>query len=120
MKKQDLKNKVNEILQVCQDEFKKTTEIGKKMISASKTNSCLHETYEEIGTLVVEALKDGDLEWNNSRVNELIEKINQCEEDLELIEGEVNKIKFSEGPIDISKEELKKTRTTSKDSEKLS
>lgn len=104
MHKQDWKNKVNEIFQVCQDEFKKTTEIGKKMISASKTNSCLHETYEEIGSLVVQALKDGDLKWDNPRVNELIETINKCEEDLELIEGEVNKIKFSEGPIDISKE----------------
>ena len=105
MQKQDWKNKVNEIFQVCQDEFKRTTEIGKKMISASKTNSTLHETYEEIGSLVVQALKDGDLKWENTRVKELLETINQCEEDLESIEGEVNKIKFASGPVDVSKTE---------------
>ena len=30
------KNRVQEMLNICQEELKKTTEIGKKMISASK------------------------------------------------------------------------------------
>ena len=38
--------KFMQVLQHAQEELKKTTEIGKKMISASKTSSELHELYE--------------------------------------------------------------------------
>jgi hypothetical protein len=96
------------ILQTCQDEVKRTTEIGKKMLTASKTNTNLHEAYEELGVLVSKSIEDGELEWNNPKVSELLGTIKHCEKDLESIEDEVNKIKFSEGPVDISKEEVKK------------
>ena len=43
------KNKVQDILHTCQEELKRTTEIGKKMLSASSTNSELHSAYEELG-----------------------------------------------------------------------
>lgn len=99
------KNKVQEIFQVCHDELRKTTEIGKKMILASKTNSSLHESYEELGHLVLKALKKNELRWDNQRVQDLILKIENCEKELESIEKEVKKIKVAPGPQDISKEE---------------
>ncbi|MCP4912416.1 MAG: hypothetical protein GY909_04800 [Oligoflexia bacterium] len=97
------KNRVQEIFQTCQEELKRTTEIGKKMLSATKTNTNLHEAYEEVGTIVVKAIRNGELDWNNPRVKELINIIENCEQDLEEIEDEVNKIRFAQGPVDISK-----------------
>lgn len=101
-KNQLWKDKVQEIFQVCQDELKKTTEIGKKMLSASKTNSNLHEAYEEIGRLVVKAIQDGELKWSNQRIEELLSVVENCEDELHTIETEVHNIKFSPGPIDVS------------------
>jgi hypothetical protein len=88
--------KMQEVFQVCQDELKRTTEIGKKMLTASKANSTLHESYEELGVLLVEAIKNNDLVWEDERVKSLIKKIDGCESDLENIEEEVNKIRFAE------------------------
>lgn len=96
------KSKVQEIFQTCQSEIKRTTEIGKKMLTASKTNSCLHEGHKELGILVAKALESGELKWENKRVEELLQTISSCEDDLEEIENEVNKIKFAAGPQDIS------------------
>ena len=93
------KNRFNEIIQVCQEELKRTTEIGKKMLSASKTNSCLHEAYEELGMLVAKSLEDNELNWDNPKAKELLVKINTCKEDLNSIEDEVNKIKNLEREI---------------------
>ena len=92
------KQKVQDIVSSCQEELKRTTEIGKKMLSASKTNSTLHDSYEELGVMVVEAIRKGELTWDNSRVKELINNIENCEQDLSEIEEEVNKIRFSPGP----------------------
>ncbi|TNF31091.1 MAG: hypothetical protein EP319_03195 [Deltaproteobacteria bacterium] len=103
-KNQEWKSKVQELFQSAQDEFKRTTEIGRKMLSASKTNSNLHEAYEELGMLVAKEIKKGKLKWDNARVKELLCQINDCEKDLETIESEVKKIKFAAGPTDISAE----------------
>lgn len=97
-------SKFQEILQTCQDEVKRTTEIGKKMLSASKTNTSLHEAYEELGHLAASSIESGELKWEDPKVKELLKTINDCEKNLESIEVEVNKIKFSAGPVDISKE----------------
>ena len=99
------KARVQEILNVCQDELKRTTQIGKKMISASKTNTCLHESYEELGQLLVKALEKGEVEWDNLRVQSLIEKVKECENNLDSIESELNKIIFSESVSDEDKTE---------------
>jgi hypothetical protein len=56
-------SKFQEILQTCQDEVKRTTEIGKKMLSASKTNTSLHEAYEELGHLAASSIESGELKW---------------------------------------------------------
>lgn len=97
-------SKFQEILQTCQDEVKRTTEIGKKMLSASRTNTSLHEAYEELGHLAAKSLASEELKWENPKVVELLATIKECEKDLESIEEEVNKIKFSAGPVDISKD----------------
>ena len=91
-KNQEWKSKVQEFFQSAQDEFKRTTEIGRKMLTASKTNSNLHEAYEELGMLVAKEIKKGKLKWDNARVKELLCQINDCEKDLETIESEVKKI----------------------------
>jgi hypothetical protein len=96
------KNRVQEMFQVCQDELKRTTEIGRKMLTASKANGQIHEAYEELGILVVKELSEGNLEWDNPRVKELLESVQKCEKDLEHIEEEVNNIRFSSAPVDVS------------------
>lgn len=113
------KIRVQELFQVCQDELKRTTEIGKRMLSASRTNSELHDAYEELGRIVVNEMKNNRLDWKNARVDELMEVIGQCENDLANFETEVNRIKFSAGPEDISKvpgkaAEVAKTKTDKK------
>lgn len=104
MQNQPWKLKVQEMLQVCQDEIKRTTEIGKKMLSASKTNTVLHEAYEELGMLAVKELQDKKLQWDNPRVAEILEQVKKCEKDLSSIESEMNKIKFQSGSNDVSKD----------------
>ena len=88
--------KVMQVLQHAHEELKKTTEIGKKMISASKTSSELHEAYEELGKLVYKGLKGESLSLEDPRLGEFVEKIDDLQEELGDIESEVNKIKFSE------------------------
>ena len=87
------KDRFNEMVQVCQEEIKRTTEIGKKMLSASKTNTTLHEAYEELGHLTFKAVESGELSFENDRVKELVNTIKSCEFDLEKIESDVNDIK---------------------------
>lgn len=90
------KERVQELFQTCSDEIKRTTEIGKKMLSASKTNTSLHESYEELGKLVASALENDSLKWDEPKAQELLNTIKNCQKDLETLEDEVNKIKFSE------------------------
>lgn len=93
MDKNQWKDKFQEILNVCQSELKRTTEIGKKMLSASKANSDLHEAYEDLGRLVEQCMNSKSLEWNNSEANEILSKIRDYKIHLEEIEGEVKEIK---------------------------
>jgi len=95
MQGQQLKEKVSEIFQVCQDELKRTTEIGKRMLSASKTNTTLHSAYEELGHLLLAGLDSGEVKWECERVKEIVKKIKLCESDLNDIEKEVHDIKSS-------------------------
>lgn len=94
--KNDWRNKFQEIFQVCSEELKKTTEIGKKMLNASKTNSTLHESYEELGVLALDAIKKNEITWDNEKVQSLIKTIESCESELTDIEKEVNNIRFSD------------------------
>jgi len=107
-KNQQWKSKVQEIFHTCQEEIKRTTEIGKKMLSASKTNGDLHEAYEELGQLVARALDYNEIKWDNPRVGELMQTIERCQRNLEAIEGEVHKIKFSSAPTEVASTKIKK------------
>jgi len=99
---QKWKLKVQQVLQNCQEELRKTTEIGKKMLTASKANSNLKSNYEELGMLAEKAMSVGEINWNSTHVQELLLKIREAKENLEHIEDEVQQIKFpqedSEGP----------------------
>lgn len=87
------KEKLGEIVTVCQDEIKRTTEIGKRMLSASKTNSDLHESYEELGKYICDQVRKKKLALEDDEVTRLIQKITDCEETLQGLEKEVSKIK---------------------------
>ncbi len=96
------KFKFNQFLTECQSELVKTTTIGKKMITAGKTNSTLHETYEEIGRIVEKMVEKGEMEIDHPRIRALLSTAKACRKDLEEIEKQVNKIKFSSGPEDLA------------------
>lgn len=100
------KNRFQEVIKVCQSELKRTTDIGKKMLTASKTNSNLQEAYLELGQLAAREIDNNNLKWNDSRVSELIAVIKTCEQDLETIETEVHEIKKS--GVDLSQDESSK------------
>ncbi len=89
----DWRVRFQDILQVCQKEFKRTTIIGKKMLNASKSNTKLHESYEELGKLVVREIRENRLECQLPQIKELMDTIDSCEKELEKIEKEVKKIK---------------------------
>ena len=93
MHQHEWKDKLQKIMKDCQEEISKATVIGKKMINASQTNTDLKTAHEELGKLAVKHLKSGILEWENPRVNELLEEIDRCQNDLQLIEKEVQDIK---------------------------
>ena len=99
------KNKVQDILHLCQEELKKTTEIGKKMLSASSTNSEIHSGYEELGHYIKNKIESGEVQIEDPKVDEMIKMIKLKEQELEDIEKEVRKIKISTGVKDISKED---------------
>ena len=46
------REKLNGLFNTCQGELKRTAEIGKKMLTASKENTHLNEKYEELGKIV--------------------------------------------------------------------
>ena len=91
----DWMQKFHEMVNSCQVELKKTTQIGMKMLSASQYNAQLHECYESLGVLVREAIQSGKLDWSNEKVNELLGRIDQLEKEMENFENEVRDIKQS-------------------------
>lgn len=95
-KKHDQTNwklKFQELLGVCQEEIKKTTSIGIKMLNATTSNSKLHETYEELGRLAKAEVEANNLNWENTRATELMNLINELETQLSQFEDEVQNIK---------------------------
>ena len=90
------KTKLNDIVNTCQSELKKTTQIGMKMLSASQSNSELHDTYEALGRLLKEGIENQTINLENEEIDILIAKANKLEADLEGLESEVQNIKKSE------------------------
>lgn len=93
---QHWKNRFQELIGTCQDEIKKTTAIGIKMLNATTSTSKLQESYQELGLLAFKAIKDGKLDWNDGQVKQLIHDIEECQARLDIFESEVQKIKKSE------------------------
>ena len=87
---------MQELLHLCRGEVKRTTLIGKKMISASRISTTLNRSYEELGELAAKELKANKLEWDHPRVKGILKTIMDCEGQLEEVESEVNKVRFSE------------------------
>lgn len=89
------KSRFQELLGVCQEEIKKTTKIGKKMLNATTATSKLNETYEELGRLAVKHMDSNMLNWENSQVTDLVAKIKCLEQELSKFEKDVQEIKKS-------------------------
>lgn len=72
--------------------------IGKKLLTASRTNAHLKDTYEELGRLLEKGIESGEVDWDSKKVRALLHTAKACKKDLEHIEKQVYKIKFSTGP----------------------
>lgn len=90
---QDWKNKFSDIMQTCQNELKKTTKIGMKMLSASQANTQLHESYEEVGRWLIQNIDSKEIEISDQKILDLHAKIKELESELELFEKDVQDIK---------------------------
>lgn len=97
------KNKFNKMFFSLHQEILKTSAIGKKLLTAGRTNSHLKETYEELGRIIEQKVERGELNIDDSKIRSLLHTIQACKKDLKEIEEQVNRIKFSPSPEDISK-----------------
>lgn len=102
-KKSKLKGKFNFWLLNFHKEIMKTSAIGKKMLTASRTNAHLKDTYEELGKLLERGVENGEVDWDSPKMRALIHTIKACKRDLEDIELKMNRIKFQS--IELKKEE---------------
>jgi hypothetical protein len=101
------KRKINYWFFNIHQEILKTGVIGKKLLTASRTNSYLKETYEELGRLAEKEIEQGILDWDSPKARMHLNTIKACKKDLADIEKQVERIKFASGPEDISKLEKK-------------
>lgn len=76
-------------------EIVKTTAIGKKMLSASRTNNDMRVSYEDLGRLLERAVENGEVDWDSPKMRALIHNIKSCKKDLKEIEQKINVIKFA-------------------------
>lgn len=93
-KRSQLKGKLNFWLLNFHKELMKTSAIGKKMLTASRTNAHLKDTYEELGRLLERGVENGEIDWDSPKMRALLHTIKACKKDLEEIERKMNKIKF--------------------------
>ena len=94
-KRSQLKGKFNFWLLNFHKEIKKTTEMGKKMLTASRINTHMKDTYEELGKLLERGVDNGEVDWDSPKMRALLQNIKACKKDLEEIERAMNYIKFS-------------------------
>ena len=99
MEQSDWKSGIKKLLNICQDEVKKTTKIGHKMIHASHTSTCLKDAYEKLGKVTFEAMESKSLLWEDEVAVELFNIIHDCRNNLVVLEDEVNKIKFQDRSV---------------------
>ncbi len=94
-KQAGIKSKFNKLCSLFSFNLFKTTKIGKKLLTASRTNAHLKETYEELGRLVENELASGDLTFDSPKVKALLHTINACKQDMEHLEKQVYKLRFA-------------------------
>ncbi len=99
----NIKNKWHNFLGNLKTEILRTSVIGKKLLTAGRTNSHLKDTYEELGRIIEQKVDLGEIEIDDAKVRSLIHTIKACKKDLKEIEDQVNKIRFAPSPEDISK-----------------
>ncbi|MBF0298845.1 MAG: hypothetical protein HQK51_09000 [Oligoflexia bacterium] len=75
------------------ESVKKTILVGKKMISASYTTSCLNKAYQELGLLLIDAMKRKEISWDNPHVCEIVKNIDRYNIDLHVFEEQIRRIK---------------------------
>jgi hypothetical protein len=92
----DWKGKFSELVNTCQSELKKTTKIGMKMISASQSNTQLHDTYETMGRWLLEQVEAGKISVEDEEIASMISKVKELEVQLKDYEREVQDIKKGE------------------------
>ena len=97
-KKSNWKANLNRYFFHFHQEVIKAGVIGKKLLTASRTNSHLKDTYEELGRLLEKGIESGEVDWDSAKVRALLHTIKACKKDLEHIEKQVYKIKFAAGP----------------------
>lgn len=97
-KRSKFKGKFNFWLLNFHKEIKKTTDIGKKMLMASRINTHMKDTYEELGRHLERGVDNGEVDWDSPKLRALLHSIKACKKDLEEIERKMNSIKFS-GPF---------------------
>jgi len=90
---ESFKNRFQELIQACQVELKKTTQIGMKMLSASQSNSLLNEYYENLGRMAAKAVKNNEIDWKNEKVQDLVAQIEALKSELSNLENDVQTIK---------------------------
>ncbi len=81
------------VLQVCENELRRTTAIGMKMIHASRASTELHDTYEEMGKIVAKMIESGELKSPSSRIDNLMARAKELEVLLGDMEGQVSELK---------------------------
>lgn len=89
------KEKIKEILGLCQKEIHRTKDIGAQMLTASKINSDLNLNYQKLGSLLFDKIKNQGLSINDEEINKLIEKAEELKEKLSFHEEELKRIKHS-------------------------
>lgn len=87
------------VLQACENELRRTTAIGMKMIHASKASGELHDTYEEIGKIVTKMIADGEMNSPSARVDNLIARATELEGVLGDMEGQVSNLKRDDSDL---------------------
>jgi hypothetical protein len=92
----DWKDKFNDLVNTCQSELKKTTKIGMKMISASQSNTQLHDAYETMGRWLLEQVESGKITVEDEEITAIIGKVQELETQLKDYEREVQDIKKGE------------------------
>jgi hypothetical protein len=89
------KDKFQKFFKRTSDEINRTTAIGKKMLSASQSNTELHDAYETLGQLVEKAIEEGELKWEDPKVARTLNLIKDLKADLARYEEELENIKKS-------------------------